>query len=111
MAGAYSLELPHNRLKVDENGERGKRVLAALLSLAGGTLRQAALGRPRFAAVGRLRGTGRGIHFGDLVNELETEHPVKLVSPFEDSELVAGAVWDGNVLIGGNCKAALAKLR
>lgn len=113
MGRITAMALPNNRLRLDAAGLRGTRVLAALLELAANSLQRAAatLKAERFAAVSRLRGTGRGIHFGDLVTELDRQHPIKLVSPFEDSNLVAGAVWDGNVLVGGNCKAALAKLR
>jgi mannose-6-phosphate isomerase-like protein (cupin superfamily) len=61
--------------------------------------------------VSRLRGTGRGVHFRDLVAALERDHPLTLQSPFEGSELVAGAAWEGPSLIGSGCTAALAKLR
>lgn len=114
MAGLASLNISDNRMRMDGlAGPVGIRTLAALLRLASESLEKAkaATRGERFAAVTRLRGTGRGIHFSNLVAALEAEHPLTLVSPFEDSDLVAGGVWDGNVLIGGNCKAALAKLR
>lgn len=57
------------------------------------------------AAVGRLRGTGRGIHFRDLIDRLERERPITLSSPFEGSHLVSGAAWE----VGA--AGALAKLR
>lgn len=94
----------------------GSEVLAAILRVAEGLLERLtasakACGMDRIAAVGRLRGTGRGIHFGDYVTKLETDQPIALKSPFEDSDLVAGAVWDGGLVVGAHCKAALAKLR
>ncbi len=90
----------------------GTRVLEGLLDLA-----QAVLDRlreqsrsPRIAAVTRLRGTGRGIHFSELVADLEREHSLELESPFEGSDLVAGAVWPPIKSAAGT-PAALAKLR
>jgi mannose-6-phosphate isomerase-like protein (cupin superfamily) len=63
------------------------------------------------AVVGRLRGTGREIHFRDLVAKLEADHPITLRAPFEDSQLVAGAAWDASLLRGGWSQGGLAKLR
>lgn len=94
----------------------GADVLAGILRAAERLLERLtasarACGVDRIAAVGRLRGTGRGIHFGDYVTKLEADQPIALQSPFEDSDLVAGAVWDGGLVVGAHCKAALAKLR
>lgn len=72
----------------------GEAVLEGLLSMA-----QEALDRLRArtdqptAALGRIRGTGRGVSFGRLIERLEADHPINLVSPFEGSGKVAGAVW------------------
>lgn len=115
--GTHTMELPPLTLNVPHGAEPlGTRVLVAILNLAGDTLshaRQVAeqAGQTRFAAVGRLRGTGRGVHFSRLLAALEEHHPIQLVSPFEDSHLVAGAAWEGPSLIGPGCTAALANLR
>lgn len=88
-------------------------VLASVLHLAEEALerlRQHAPNHGRLAAVGRLRGTGRGVHFGDLISVLERERPLTLVSPFEGSELVAGAAWETAMGSDGS-RGALAKLR
>lgn len=91
---------------------RGAEVLQAILSMA-----EQAIDRLRrqserpIAAVGRLRGTGRGVHFRDLIDTLESEHPITLTAPFEDSELVAGAAWDAAMINGVHAAGALAKLR
>lgn len=44
--------------------------------------------------LGRIRGTGPGVSFGAMIQELETTHPITLQYPFEGSHLVGGAVWD-----------------
>lgn len=88
-------------------------VLASVLHLAEEALRKLrahAMPDGRLAAVGRLRGTGRGVHFGDLISTLEREQPLVLVSPFEGSELVAGAAWETSLGSNGS-HGALAKLR
>lgn len=86
----------------------GEAVLRAILAMA-----QEALDRlwshahQPTAALGRIRGTGRGISFGRLVDRLEADHPIELVSPFEGSTKVAGAVWAPD----HSGAPALAKLR
>lgn len=90
----------------------GAAVLDAVLAMADRALAQLRQQTDRpVAAVGRLRGTGRGIHFGDMIRQLETEHPIKLAAPFEDSELVAGAAWESSSIPGVRSTGALAKLR
>lgn len=86
----------------------GSDVLRAILEMASTALEQlrASTDRPT-AALGRIRGTGRGVSFGRLVDRLEAEHPLELVSPFEGSDRVAGAVWAP----AEPHAAALAKLR
>ncbi|HZW07086.1 MAG TPA: hypothetical protein VFF65_08170 [Phycisphaerales bacterium] len=112
-----TMELPPMTLAVADGPQQlGTRVLAGVLNLAQATLTEMqrigqVAGQTRLAAVSRLRGTGRGVHFSDMVTALEQAHPVQLVSPFEDSHLVAGAAWEGPSLIGPGCTAALAKLR
>ena len=100
------LHLPpaHSRTGID--------ILRALLDMAAKAVAglQAQSTGPA-AAVGRMRGTGRGIHFRDLVAKLEADHPITLKAPFEDSELVAGAAWDVSLLGGGSSQGGLAKLR
>lgn len=111
------LALPRLQLKLDSRWPSGgKRVLAGLFELAASVMcgiADASLRRGRpIAAVSRIRGTGRGIHFGDIVAELDAEFPLRLESPFEGSVRVAGAVWTGEEVLG-SClhDAALAKLR
>ncbi|MBC7819663.1 MAG: cupin domain-containing protein [Planctomycetaceae bacterium] len=90
----------------------GTGVFAELVSLAGTALQ--ALhdhrhGRP-LAVVSRLRGTGRGISLSRLLAELDRDHPIELVAPFEDSQFVSGAVWHGDDVLGHACSIAVAKL-
>lgn len=47
----------------------------------------------RSLALGSIRGTGPGIHFGGLIHELESKYPVSLRFPFESSERVGGDIW------------------
>ena len=109
-----ALELPSVRLELGESLEPcPSAVLAGILGMAEvavAHLRSKGQGRP-MAAVGRLRGTGRGVHFRDFVSSLEVAHPLRLVSPFENSALVSGAAWDGREIIGSHVSGALAKLR
>lgn len=106
------MELPALRLPLSAQLLSGANILGAFLDLALNALEHARRsGQPRIAAVGRLRGTGRGVHFRELVERLERDHPIRLESPFEDSQLVAGAAWDGQMILGPGTEAALAKLR
>lgn len=108
------MELPDLHLVLaDDARPLGSSVLAGILDLASVALARLSQrqGASPVAAVGRLRGTGRGVHFRDLVAALEREHPVQLVSPFEDSALVAGAAWNANAILGSGREGALAKLR
>ena len=50
--------------------------------------------------LGRIRGTGPGVSFGKLIEELETAHPITLKYPFEGSDRVGGAVWDCPTILG-----------
>lgn len=89
---------PDLRLLVsDDDRPLGTRVLNALLGLGARAiagLHDSARREDRpGAALTRLRGTGRGIHFSDLVRAMETDHPIQLKAPFEGSDLVAGGVW------------------
>lgn len=112
MPRPLTLELPPLPLNLPRTVEPiGQRVLAGLIDLG-----QVAVERmlertpsPRVAGVTRLRGTGRGVHFSDLFEALEAEHPLELQSPFEGSERVAGAVWPARA-VGGRINS-LAKLR
>ncbi len=110
------LAFPRLELVLPQSGSKGDRVLAGLLNLAQATIdrlqaESERLKRPRIAAVGRLRGSGRGIHFRDLVADLEVERPLTLVSPFENSHLVSGAAWECREDLAGGSPGALAKLR
>lgn len=117
MQSRRTLEMSGLMLGLQANqSPSGKAVLASVLELAERSIRELqerarAIGCARLAAVGRLRGTGRGIHFSDLIARLEAEHPLTLSSPFENSHLVAGAAWDAQRIIGATHTGALAKLR
>lgn len=110
MAETLTLELPPLHLVIASDGrDLGGRVLDGLLAMATQGVRHlqeraSKGGARRVAAVSRLRGTGRGIRFRDLVAALEREHPITLESPFEGSMKVAGAAWNSR-------SGALAKLR
>ncbi len=62
------------------------------------------------AALGRVRGTGRGVSFSRLVARLEADHPIELAFPFEGSEYVGGAVWPADQLLDPQRQDTLAKL-
>lgn len=112
MRTARVLELEPLRLSLPrDNRPLGTRVLGGILDMAAQALRELETHGTRLAAVGRLRGTGRGVHFRDMIAALESRHPLELVSPFEDSQLVAGAAWVGHDLLGPGTDAAMAKLR
>jgi len=112
-----AIELPPLRMDLESvRGSLGERTLAAVLRMAESAVahvneRRRAIGADRIAVVGRLRGTGRGIHFRDFIAALEAEFPIELISPFEASERVAGAAWDANAILGHGYTGALAKLR
>lgn len=91
----------------------GTRVFAGLVHLAAAALQALhdhRRGKP-LAVVSRLRGTGRGISLSGLLAELDKDHPIELVAPFEDSQFVSGAVWHGEQVLGHSCPIAVAKLR
>lgn len=110
------LELPELRLQL-ESVERvsGHEVLRSLLHLAEraiGLLQAESIRRGKpLAAVGKLRGTGRGVHFKGFIDRLEADHPIHLVAPFEDSPKVSGAAWNVASGDGTARRSALAKLR
>lgn len=86
----------------------GIDIIEALLGMASNAVQQLqATSSGSTAVLGRVRGTGRGVSFGSLVERLEADYPIELVSPFEGSDRVAGAVWAPDEASG----AALAKLR
>lgn len=85
----------------------GGDVLAAIVATAHRALSSLELSGPS-AFLGCLRGTGPGVSLTALDERLEQDHPLTLVSPFEGSERVAGAVW-GPDLTGR--EAGVAKLR
>lgn len=117
MEGVRSLELDGLELDLDPGfAAAGPRVIAAILGLAESAVRRLheirrERGLSSVAALGRLRGTGRGVHFGSFIDGLEREMPLELQSPFEQSDRVAGAAWPAipSQTSGGCC--ALAKLR
>lgn len=95
----------------------GTRVLAGLVRLAeqavdGLRTAQAIAGESVPAAVlGRIRGTGRGVSFGQLIGELERTHPLTLAYRFEGSDRVGGAYWSAGEILRLQATAAVAKLR
>lgn len=114
MIAASSISLENLQLSPPKDTRPlGTRVFEGLISLASSAL--SALhdhrgGKP-LAVVGRLRGTGRGVSLSGLLAELDREHPIELVAPFEGSQFVSGAVWYGQSVIGKACDIAVAKLR
>ncbi len=107
-----ALELPDQFLLLRGDGRPvGTRVLEGLLHLAGDAMTRlkATTGSSTapVAAVGRLRGTGLGVHFSRLVAALEAEHPIRMTSPFEGSPRVSGGVWIANSLLGADAALAL----
>jgi len=100
----------------DGTGAMGTRVLAGLVALAETAVsrlrdaqRESSSRRPA-AVLSRLRGTGRGVSFTRLVQELERAHPLELEYPFEGSDRVGGAVWIARDLVGGASTTSVAKL-
>jgi quercetin dioxygenase-like cupin family protein len=64
----------------------------------------------RFAATGRIRGTGPGVSFSRAVAVLEAAWPLTLRFPFEGSELVGGAAWVASDLTDPADDGAVVKL-
>jgi mannose-6-phosphate isomerase-like protein (cupin superfamily) len=117
MSGQLGLDLGSLMLDTGTGSQsQGDRFLAGLVQLA-----EAATDRLRElqrsgetgpgAVLGRLRGTGRGVSFSRLVEELERTHPLSLTYPFEGSDRVGGAVWIAKDLVGGASTTSVAKLR
>lgn len=118
MARRAVLELAGLRLELlGDARPLGTRVFAGLVGLAeqatNDLRRQQAAGTAPTpaAAVGRLRGTGRGVSSTRLIDELERDHPIALASPFEGSDRVSGAVWLASAILGNGSTASVAKLR
>jgi mannose-6-phosphate isomerase-like protein (cupin superfamily) len=97
-------------------GQVGTGVLAGLVELAERAIAglhrlRTAGGMPSpMAILGHLRGTGRGVSFTKLVDELERSHPLELVYPFEGSDRVGGAVWLADEILSTPTKTSVAKL-
>lgn len=90
----------------------GTETLARLLRMATeavDALNHGSHGTPT-AACTRIRGTGPGVSFAELVRRLESDHPIELAFPFEGSARVGGAVWLASDLLEPINTAALAKL-
>ena len=90
----------------------GRDALCHILELARNSTNElisAAHGTPT-AACTRIRGTGPGVSFAELVCRLETDHPINLAFPFEGSARVGGAVWLASDLLDPGNTSALAKL-
>ncbi len=115
MSSLLSLELAGLKLHISQDQRPlGTRVLTALVSLAEqgiSDLRNRPPAQAPIAAVGRLRGTGRGVSWRKLIEELGREHPICLISPFEGSDRVSGAVWLASELLGTGSAVSVAKLR
>jgi len=101
------------KLAVPQDGRPvGTRAFVGLVKLAGAALtalHERRNGEP-LAVVSRLRGTGRGISLSALLAELDREHPIQLVAPFEGSDRVSGAVWHGQQVTGEPLTTSVAKL-
>lgn len=89
-------------------------ILMGLLGLARSSLRavpeRLGLDPDRFAATGRIRGTGPGVSFSRTVAVLEEAWPLELRFPFEGSELVGGAAWVASELADQANDGAVVKL-
>ena len=90
------------------SGTEGLRGVLDAAQHAIGRLRAASAGP--CAALGRIRGTGRGVSFSRLVARLEADRPIELRFPFEGSLHVGGAVWRGDQLVDPSRSDALAEL-
>lgn len=122
--GAMNREVHTPALGFDIPGDArplGTRVFAGLVELGATAMSKVnhiahARHQPS-AAMSRIRGTGRGIHFGNFIKALEAEHPLKMESPFEGSDLVSGGAWIAQQILGSTVSrssmpdAAVAKLR
>ena len=103
--------------RADEGGLTGRDVFERLIAMARQVIadleRSIADGQrvPRTAITGVVRGTGRGVSFGKLIEQLEAAHPITIESPFEGSEMVAGGVWEGGRIVGPAEDAGIMKLR
>ncbi|UYV13489.1 MAG: cupin domain-containing protein [Phycisphaera sp.] len=108
----HAIELDPIQLNPERPGQpRGIGILEALLDAAQEVLEDlGAHSDGPCAALGRVRGTGRGVSFSRLVAQLEADHPIELRFPFEGSDHVGGAVWRGNELVHPDRRDALAKL-
>lgn len=104
-----------NLLALDPVGLTGPSVLRSLLALARHALtdmpRALPLTGDRFAATGRIRGTGPGVSFTSAIAALERSWPIKLKFPFEGSARVGGAAWPACELLGPEEDGAAVKLR
>ena len=104
-----------NSLVLDPLGLTAPSVLRSLLALARHALtdmpRALPLTGDRFAATGRIRGTGPGVSFSSAVAALERTWPVELQFPFEGSARVGGAAWPACELLGPEEDGAAVKLR
>jgi hypothetical protein len=91
--------------------QSSETIIRSILDLAHGVLATVPTeGLP--LRLGRIRGTGPGISFGALIDQLESTHPLELVYPFEGSDRVGGAIWDcAKILNDPSITAGIAKLR
>jgi len=102
-------------LDLGRGEQGGPAVLRALLGLA----RRSAAEVParigcdpkRFAATGRIRGTGPGVSFSRAVAALEDAWPLTMRSPFEGSARVSGSAWIASELTEPKDDGGIAKLR
>ena len=87
--------------------QTGRDVLKAILDFGSAVIRDR---QPGDAVSGRLRGTGPGVSFTELLRRLESDHPVQLAAPFENSDRVAGSAWIASELLDQRDKRGLVKL-
>lgn len=97
----------------DGPGCFGTRIFDGVLKLATQALASLHEHRDRhpLALVSRLRGTGRGVSLSTLLDQLDRDHPLQLVAPFEGSDLVSGAVWMPEQVTGKPSAMSIAKLK
>lgn len=97
-------------LSIDPDTDDGTAVLSSLLDLGRRSIARLMTDGHAMAATTRLRGTGPGVSFRQMVASLEARHPVELRYPFEANPRVGGAIWPGT-LVDSASEQALMKLR
>ncbi|MCA9303413.1 MAG: hypothetical protein KC996_04760 [Phycisphaerales bacterium] len=98
-------------ISAEDRSLAARSAIVTLLDLASSSLDSLTRSASQLS-LGRVRGTGPGVSFGELVSRIETAHPIEPVFPFEGSDRVGGAVWDCPALLDDPVvTAGIAKLR